>query len=180
LVYTFFMSELIDIFDENWNPTGEVLEKDVAESLGKWHRAAHIWFVNPRGELLFQLRSPDKKSHPNMWDISAAGHIRTGESVEEGGVREALEEIGTQIDVCDLIKIAQNNSPRNKHLHTVFIVHKDLPIEAFTFNDKEVAAVKYIHWREIVKLSETEMWENKILPHKEFSDIFAYLEKNGF
>ena len=68
------MAELIDIFDEHWNPTGEILEKNEAERQKKWHRAAHIWVVNSKGEILLQLRSASKKTHPGWWDISVAGH----------------------------------------------------------------------------------------------------------
>ena len=172
-------AELIDIFDENWNPTGEILEKGEAERQGKWHRAAHIWIVNPAGELLMQLRSPNKKSHPNMWDISAAGHVRTGESIIKGGIREMREELGIDITGDQLIEISKNNSPKNKHLHTEFLIKLDLSLDAFVFNDSEVAAVKYMPWRELAKMTDEEMLANDILPHKGFGPLFEYLEKNG-
>ena len=173
------MTEYIDIFDENWNATGEVLEKAEAERQGKWHKAAHIWIVNPRGELLLQLRGPNKKNHPNMWDISAAGHVSVGETVIEGGIREMYEELGVTITADQLIPITKNNSPSNKHLHSVFLIKLDLPLDAFVFNDHEVAEVKYVPWRTLAKMSEEEMRGNNILAHQEFDPLFAYLEKNG-
>ncbi len=81
------MKEYIDIFDENNNPTGEVKEKQQAHEDGNFHRTAHIWIINDKSELLLQKRSASKKTHPNFWDISAAGHIRAGESVIDGGIR---------------------------------------------------------------------------------------------
>lgn len=172
--------ELIDIFDEQWNPTGEILEKAEAERQCKWHRAAHIWIVNPRGELLLQLRSPTKKSHPNMWDISAAGHVQAGESIIQGGIREMHEELGINITPDQLIFISKNESPENQHLHTEFLINLDLPISAYTFNDHEVSAVKYVPWREIAKMSDDEKLANNILPHNGFTALFEYLENNGF
>ncbi|MDR0803898.1 MAG: alpha/beta fold hydrolase [Rickettsiales bacterium] len=172
--------ELIDIFDESWNPTGEILERNEAERQGKWHKACHIWIVNPRGELLLQLRSPNKSSYPNMWDISAAGHVRAGETMIEGGIREMKEELGIDISGDQLIPITKRNSASNKHLHAVFLIKLDLPITAFTFSDREVAKVKYMPWREVAKMSREDMLVNSILPHKELETLFEYLEKHTF
>ena len=72
--------EYIDIFDENNNPTGKVKEKQQAHEDGNFHRTAHVWIINDKNELLLQKRSANKKSHPNCWDISGAGHIKAGES----------------------------------------------------------------------------------------------------
>ena len=75
--------EYIDIFDENNNPTGQIKEKGKAHEEGDFHRTAHVWIINDKNELLLQKRSANKKSHPNCWDISGAGHIKAGESVIE-------------------------------------------------------------------------------------------------
>ncbi|MDR1027235.1 MAG: NUDIX domain-containing protein [Rickettsiales bacterium] len=172
-------AEFIDIFDEHWNPTGEILEKNEAERQKKWHRAAHIWIVNSNGEVLLQLRSPNKKSSPNWWDISAAGHVRAGESVIDAGIRETREELGITITGDELTQIWTDESPTNQHLHTWFIMMTDLPPDAFTFNDHEVAAVKYVPWRKIAAMSDDEKRANKILPHKGFLPLFEYLEDKG-
>lgn len=94
--------EYIDIFDENNNPTGEKKEKQQAHEEGNFHRTAHIWIINDKNELLLQKRSASKKSHPNCWDISGAGHIKTGETVIDGVIRELKEELGVEIAEKDL------------------------------------------------------------------------------
>lgn len=53
--------------------------------------------MNDKKELLLQKRSATKKSHPNFWDISGAGHIRAGETVTEGAIRELKEELGVEV-----------------------------------------------------------------------------------
>ncbi len=174
------MAELVDIFDENWSPTGEVLEKSESERQCKWHRAAHIWIVNSRGELLLQRRSPYKKTFPNMWDISAAGHVRAGESVVEGGIREMHEELGVDITASQLTLISTNRSFNNQHLQTEFLIKLDIPVEDFVFNDQEVVEVRYIPWRELAKMSEDDMKANNIIAHKGFVALFKYLEENGY
>ena len=169
------MAELIDIYDENWHLTGEVLEKNEAEKQHKWHCAAHIWIVNSKGELLLQRRSPHKKTFPNMWDISAAGHVRTGETVIEGGIREAYEELGVNIKADQLVLINKSKSYSNQHLQTEFLVKLDIPIKDFVFNDKEVVEVKYIPWQELAKMTEDEMRAKNIIPHRGFKPLFEYL-----
>ena len=94
--------EYIDIFDENNNPMGKIKEKTKAHEEGNFHRTAHIWIINGKKELLLQKRSATKKSHPNCWDISGAGHIRAGESVIEGAIRELKEELGIEANENDL------------------------------------------------------------------------------
>ncbi len=170
------MAELIDIYDENWHPTGEVLEKNEAEKQHKWHCTAHIWIVNPKGELLLQRRSPYKKTLPNMWDISAAGHVRTGETVIEGGIREMYEELGVKITADQLILINKNKSYTNQHLQTEFLVKLDIPIKDFVFNDKEVVEVKYIPYQELAEMTEDDMRAKNIIPHKGFKQLFEYLK----
>ena len=88
--------EYIDIFDENNNPTGQIKEKGKAHEEGDFHRTAHVWIINDKNELLLQKRSANKKSHPNCWDISGAGHIKAGESVIDGAIRELKEELGVE------------------------------------------------------------------------------------
>lgn len=89
--------EYIDIFDYNNNPTGEIKEKTQAHEDGNFHRTAYVWIMNDKKELLLQKRSATKKSHPNFWDISGVGHIRAGETVIEGAIRELKEELGVEV-----------------------------------------------------------------------------------
>lgn len=88
--------EYVDIFDENNNLTGQIKEKGKAHEEGDFHRTAHVWIINDKNELLLQKRSANKKSHPNCWDISGAGHIKAGESVIDGAIRELKEELGVE------------------------------------------------------------------------------------
>lgn len=108
--------EYIDIFDENNNPTGEIKEKNLAHEQGDFHRTAHIWIINDKNELLLQKRSASKKSHPNCWDISGAGHIRAGETVIQGAIRELKEELGVSVKENELEYIATIKSTKNSKI----------------------------------------------------------------
>ena len=105
--------EYIDIFDENNNPIGEVKEKTQGHEDGNFHRTAHIWIMNDKKiTFWYKKRSATKKSHPNCWDISGAGHIRAGESVIDGAIRELKEELGVEVKEKDLQYISTIKSTK--------------------------------------------------------------------
>ena len=76
--------------------------KSEAHTDGLWHRAAHIWIYNSKGEILLQLRAKDKQFWPDRWEISAAGHVGAGEKPEDAAVRELSEELGISAKAEDL------------------------------------------------------------------------------
>lgn len=95
------MDELWQLYDEQ----GVVLKnkgctKEEAFSQGLLHGAAHVWIWRVKNgdvEVLLQKRAPTKRTWPNRYDISAAGHINLGETPLEAGLREAMEEINLAI-----------------------------------------------------------------------------------
>lgn len=95
--------ELIDIYNEENKPLFGVQKmKSEAHRKGLWHRASHVWIYNSKGEILLQLRAKNKEFWPNMWDISVAGHIGSGEDQLSATVRETEEEVGLRIMPDDL------------------------------------------------------------------------------
>jgi isopentenyldiphosphate isomerase len=106
---SFVADELIDIVDENNNPTGVSRMKYEAFREGLWHRASHIWIYNSKGQMLLQLRSKSKKIHANRWDIGAAGHVGASEEPLTTALRETKEELGLDVKPSDFefIKIVK-------------------------------------------------------------------------
>ena len=96
------MDELIDILDSNGECTGEVATKSEIYKNGYWHRSVHVWVINENKELLVQKRNPFKKTFPNLWALSSAGHVLTGESSLEAGIRELKEELDLTVTPDDL------------------------------------------------------------------------------
>ena len=146
--------EYIDIFDENNNLIGEMKEKTQAHKDGNFHRTAHIWIMNDKKELLIQKRSATKKSHPNCWDISGAGHIRTGESVTEGAIRELKEELGIKANESELKFIAivkSTKNPENQEFGYVYLLESNNKIKDYVFEDDEVSEVKYVYFEDLEK-----------------------------
>ena len=99
------MKELLDIWDESGKPTGQVYEKSIAHQKGLFHPTVHVWFYTSAPSLLLQKRGSNKETFPNLWDVSVAGHVSSGESILDGALREIKEEIGIKLKSDDLILI---------------------------------------------------------------------------
>jgi len=66
------------------------------------HIIGRVYAFSLNGKILVQQRSPNKRSHPNLFTDSASGHIRyhpdfSYEFIEEEMWRELAEEMGTQV-----------------------------------------------------------------------------------
>lgn len=84
-------SEMVDVFDSHMNLMG-VEEITAAHQKKMWHKVFHCWIINGN-KVLFQLRSPQMVNYPDKLDISAAGHLQSGEEPWDG-LREVEEELG--------------------------------------------------------------------------------------
>ena len=142
--------ELIDIFTKNNEPTGITKMKNEAHATGLWHRVVHVWIYNSKNELLFQLRSKDKDLYPNVWDVSAAGHIGAGEDIELAAIREVKEELGISINPEDLqshgvrpMEIRYENIINNEFFN-IFSYKYNGDIKDLILQKEEVDDVKFI------------------------------------
>jgi len=92
------MQEMIDVCDSNGNYTGQKLPRSEIHKNKLWHRTVHIQIFDFDKRTLFQLRSKDKESFPNKLDVSAAGHISSGEKIITAALRELEEELGLRLE----------------------------------------------------------------------------------
>ncbi len=169
--------EYIDIFDENNNPIGEKKEKQQAHEEGNFHRTAHVWIINDKNELLLQKRSANKKSYPNCWDISGAGHIKAGETIIDGAIRELKEELGIEIEEKNLkyiTTIKSTKNPKNMEFQYVYLLKCNKKIEEYIFEDGEVSEVKYIFYKDLEKMVEEKV-EDLLIHEEEYKSLFKYI-----
>ncbi|MEI7718752.1 MAG: NUDIX domain-containing protein [archaeon] len=142
--------ELIDIFDEENKFTGVKKMKSEAHKDGSWHRVIRVWIYNSKGEVLIQLRAKDKLLYPNLWDISAAGHIGVGEEPITSCLREIKEEIGLDVKLEDLefhdIQPARilTSAMVNNELAYAYFLKFDGDIKQLKLQEEEVQEIKFI------------------------------------
>ncbi|WP_062054926.1 NUDIX hydrolase [Aquimarina longa] len=144
--------ELIDILDEVGKFTGKIELKSEAHRLGLYHASVHIWFYTNKGEVLLQKRADCKDTYPNLWDVSVAGHIGTGETVESSAIREINEEIGLSVPKDNLNFIGMYLSKKipkpdlyDNEFHHIYLSHLDVPITSLILQKEEVSDCTLIH-----------------------------------
>lgn len=143
--------EKVDILDEDGNKIGRVLMKSGAHKKELWHGAAHLWIYNSRGEVLLQLRHPNKIIRPNIWDISVAGHISAGMKPRETVVIEADEELGLQVNPKDLVFVGttkfEDLMPEgwtHRTYHWTYLLKDDVDLKDLEFRDGETSDARWI------------------------------------
>ncbi|UII75556.1 NUDIX domain-containing protein [Flagellimonas sp. HMM57] len=151
------MDELVDILDENGKFTGKSCLKSEAHRKGLYHPTVHVWCYSNDGLVLLQRRGRSKKNFPLKWDISVAGHVGAGESLEKAAVREVREEIGLKISTLELEKIAVFKT-KHKHSET-FLDHEYnhtylCKLDATTKLQKQESEVEELKWFSIEQFKE--------------------------
>jgi isopentenyl-diphosphate delta-isomerase len=177
--------ELWQLYDEQGRQlAGQGCNKDDGYSKGLLHGSAHVWLWrlrNGKAEVLLQLRAPGKRTWPNCYDISAAGHIDLGEAPLQAGLREMREEIGLTLPETDLALIGVNRetivTPTGaieNELEWVYLVD-GTAIGHFELEDGEVTSM---HWIPL-ETFKAEHTNGHYVPHEPqyFALVIAAIEK---
>lgn len=144
------VEEIIDIYDEKGNKIGKASKKE-AHLKGFWHKAVHIWMYNSKGEILLQKGSNIRSHHPGLWDISAAGHVISGEKPDDAAIREIEEELGIKVKLKDLKSIATRTKISdikvnyfNKEFDEVYLFKFDGEISDLSLKDPDIECFRFI------------------------------------
>lgn len=173
--------ELIDIFDENNNSLNLQKMKSEAHKNGLWHRTAHIWIYNSKGEILLQLRAKDKKLYPGKWDISASGHVSANEEPIISALREIEEETGLSVKKDDLEFVQIRKKERNfgnivNEFYYVYFLKFDEDVNSLKLQKEEVEAVKFLPISKVEE--ELKNHYEKYFPHGDYwFDVISEIRK---
>lgn len=183
------VEERLDVLTKSGEKTGISKPRGEVHRDGDYHRAVHVWiFAESTQQLLLQRRSSCKDSWPDLWDISSAGHISAGDSSFITARRELEEELGVTLpkDAFELIFVflqecvTNNGKFINNEYNDVFLVTTidPIPLEAFTLQETEVSAVKYIAYDEYKSLLAKE--DSDYVPYDvngKYGQLFDIIEK---
>ena len=163
--------ELIDILDNDLNII-KTCFKSKAHKNGWLHPTVHIWFYTEKGELLFQKRSKDKISFPNLWDVSVAGHMGSGEDEITSAIREVYEEIGLSIKDQDLSKIGiykeifeHSKTFVDNEVHHIYLCKLHGDVKLLKLQKEELSAVKIIDIKDFERLRNEMNFDTVFVPH---------------
>ena len=151
------MEEFFEVLTEKGQYTGNIETREQCHKQGLWHKAVVVFIINSKKQVLLQRRSPNKKMWPNMWDITAGGHVLAGEFGFESIIREAKEELGLDLNKNDITFIGSGISNNikgdivNNHFNEYYIARKDIDEAELKLQEDEVSEVKWIDKDEIIE-----------------------------
>ncbi|AQQ52022.1 NUDIX hydrolase [Planococcus lenghuensis] len=147
-------TEWIQAADEERRPAGVFARHHIHER-GLLHETFHCWLVHGE-EVLLQTRSSGKKDFPGLLDISAAGHLLAGETVQDG-VRELYEELGVRVDFNSLVPLGvikdEIRLPGFIDKEWTHVYLLEIPKETpFILQEEEVERVEWFHLEKLQQL----------------------------
>lgn len=151
------MEEFFDVLNEKGEYIGKTETREKCHTEGFWHKAVAMFIINSKGQVLLQKRSANKKMWPNMWDITAGGHVLAGEFGFQSIIREAEEELGIDLNKNDITFIGSSISSNiqgkivNNHFNEFYIVNKDVDETTLKLQEEEVSEVKWVDKNEIIE-----------------------------
>ncbi|XP_070038509.1 nudix hydrolase 3 [Nicotiana tomentosiformis] len=181
--------EYLDVLTKTGEKTGISKPRGDVHRAGEYHRAVHVWiFAESTQQLLLQRRADCKDSWAGLWDISSAGHISAGDSSLISAMRELQEELGVTLpkDAFELIFVflqectINDGKFINNEYNDVYLVTTidPIPLEAFTLQESEVSAVKYLSLEEYRQVLAQE--HPDYVPYdvnEEYGQLFTIIEK---
>ena len=156
-----------DLYDENKQKTGEVIEKGQPIPNGRYYITVVVWMQNSEGKFLIQRTVPEKY---HMW-ATTGGHPKSGENSLEGIVTEIKEELGLTVNPNEL-KLFKTIKTEDDFVDLYYLKH-DFTIEEITIQKEEVEDVKWASIEEIESLINEKLF---LSSHIEFyRDCLDYL-----
>lgn len=163
------MEEIFDIYTREGKYLG-AKPKSIchSENPGFYHKPVWIWIINSKNQVLVQKRSSYKKTSPNLYDMPSAGHVRAGETIIEGAIRETYEELGIKTEKQDYKFLFEYINDKSFEIAQIYLLKLDLNISDFKLEKKEVSEVKWLNIYNFKKL----LYSNKFVSHdKEYKDL---------
>lgn len=178
------MTELWQLYDEDGNALPSKGGTKDQIYAGALHGAAHVWIwrlKDAKTEVLLQKRAADKRTWPNCWDISAAGHIDLGEEPIVAAVRETEEEIGLSVKPDDLAFIAKRhdhlvapNGAIENEFRWIYALRLESAID-FVLEKREVEALA---WKPLQTVRAEVQDPQQYVPQGKayFDEVFGFIE----
>lgn len=139
-----FYMELLEVLNENGEPTGEILDKNKIHKEGKYHKEVALILLNNKGEILLQKRSSTKEIEPNKWAWHG-GHVIAGETSIDAIIRETKEELGITLSknqIKLLVELKREKLPNRQYTKAYYSIC-NLDIDDFVIQEEELSEIKW-------------------------------------
>jgi isopentenyldiphosphate isomerase len=149
------VSAPIQIVDEDDKPVRAATKQEAWEQ-GLLHRVVRIMIENSKGELLLQMRAPDKDIFPSCWDDSSAGHVDAGEDYDVAAYRELEEELGITGQKLEEVGKFRSNETIDSNIYNrfakVYRLKLDIRLSDLRLEQGKVTAARWFTVDEVKAL----------------------------
>jgi isopentenyldiphosphate isomerase len=133
--------EKMDIYDENRRPTGRTLDRERGAGTGEYLTVVHLCLFDSSGRMLIQRRHHMKHAFPDLWDLSAGGGVKAGETSREAVCRETHEELGLTLELDGVRPYLTVNFEDG--FDDIYVVQESPALETLRLQPDEVSAVRW-------------------------------------
>jgi isopentenyldiphosphate isomerase len=145
-----------EVLDDEGHKTGNMLSRTEVHRRELWHEVVNVWILNPKGEVLLQLRAPDVELSPNVWDVAVGTHLRPNEDPIAAAIRGLSDELGITILPESLkhlfnIKAANPMPNGSKHcvLGHVFLLKLNIDVTTLHLDAHKISQ---LIWRPVIQV----------------------------
>lgn len=179
----FITDEFLNIINAEGRITSQSKPRTLVHRDGDLHPTVHVWVIKRRDMgvfVLLQKRSAQKDTHPDCYDVSAAGHVSQGGEFREAAVRELGEELGLFIapEKLTFIGMKENtctDDANDNELCAVYLYQENVKIEQLKLQESEVSEVC---WAEIDEL--LSVMDRNDFSHCIFAEELQMIKKDVF
>lgn len=163
-----------DLYNENRELTGETVYKGEPIPEGKYIIVVLVYIQNSEGKFLIQKRSKIKDGKY----ATTGGHVKSGETSEEGIMSEVREELGLELNPDDLVLYYGNHSAEQQVFWDDYYIKMDIDdLSKLKLQEEEVESVKWATADEMKQMMKD--GEFLINHYEEFEILLDWLNKKG-
>ncbi len=137
--------ELVDIVDEHDRVVRVATRREMRVGRLR-HRTVFVVVTSSSGDVLVHRRADHKDVWPGRWDLAAGGVLASGETYDDGAVRELAEELGIEDVALERLGAGTYEDADVAEIAVVYRVRWDGRVR---FADGEVSEA---HWMTLEKI----------------------------
>lgn len=135
--------EILDLYDENNNLTGDKISRGESSSTG--YIMLSVIIIENNQKLLIQQGSKSKNEEYGL----TGGHVLSGETPLDAIIRETKEELGITLNKDNIKFIGYEKHPNGKAIFAIYYTNQKIEKNDITIQDEEVQNIIWISTNEI-------------------------------
>lgn len=168
------MIEYVDIYDNFRKKTGKIIPRSQRIPRNFYKLIIHACIFNNKNEMLIQKRQKIKRAWPNLWDMTVAGGVISGEDSQTTVQRELEEELSIKYDFSK--KCPDLSMKSEFRIDDVYLVDDIfVDINKLVLQEDEVSDVMWASLNKILELKK----KKEFIPYNEsYLKILFFLKNN--